>query len=152
MRLSSQTLTEEIEDASVEDSHFKFGRYLVFTRVYADDDAPAPADAAGPSSSAPPSKKQKADKKPAKAEKKSAAPTIVYVRPEDEFLHHHASWSFTFPIENRPVSTFLSDSCDGFMFIKWVATRWHLCEWWTMATFHCNISSKAIGRYNKWIT
>jgi protein BCP1 len=27
----------------------------------------------------------------------------VYVRPEDEFFHQHASASFTFPVEGRAV-------------------------------------------------
>lgn len=31
------------------------------------------------------------------------APVIVYVRPEDEFLHQQASGSFTFPVEGRAV-------------------------------------------------
>jgi hypothetical protein len=33
----------------------------------------------------------------------SSAPVIVYVRPEDEFFHKHATASFTFPIEGRAV-------------------------------------------------
>lgn len=28
---------------------------------------------------------------------------LVYVRPEDEFLHQHATCSFTFPVEGRAV-------------------------------------------------
>ena len=28
---------------------------------------------------------------------------IVYVRPEDEFFHEHASAAFTFPVEGRAV-------------------------------------------------
>ena len=31
-------------------------------------------------------------------------PLIVYVRPEDEYMHSRAAWSFTFPVENRPVA------------------------------------------------
>lgn len=33
----------------------------------------------------------------------SAGPVVVYVRPEDEFFHKHASASFTFPVEGRAV-------------------------------------------------
>jgi hypothetical protein len=32
-----------------------------------------------------------------------AEPVIVYVRPEDEFFHKHATASFTFPVEGRAV-------------------------------------------------
>jgi len=28
---------------------------------------------------------------------------LVYVRPEDEFLHHHCAWSARFPVAGRPV-------------------------------------------------
>jgi hypothetical protein len=34
----------------------------------------------------------------------AAQPTIVYVRPEDEYMHQRCAWSFTFPVENRPVA------------------------------------------------
>ncbi|KAG1668071.1 hypothetical protein FOA52_010481 [Chlamydomonas sp. UWO 241] len=56
-----------------------------------------PPDMPGPSSS----------KQPAKKAKTSASqgqdPVLVYLRPEDEFLHAAAEWSFTFPVENRVV-------------------------------------------------
>ncbi len=29
---------------------------------------------------------------------------LVFTRPEDEFLHRHCAWSFTFPVEGRPVT------------------------------------------------
>ena len=28
---------------------------------------------------------------------------LVYLRPEDEFLHRHSDWSFTFPVEGKAV-------------------------------------------------
>ena len=31
-------------------------------------------------------------------------PVLVYLRPEDEFLHKSCSWSFNFPVEGRPVT------------------------------------------------
>lgn len=33
----------------------------------------------------------------------AGAPVVVYVRPEDEFLHKHATASYTFPIEGKAV-------------------------------------------------
>lgn len=27
---------------------------------------------------------------------------MVYARPEDEYFHKHADWSYTFPVANRP--------------------------------------------------
>eukprot|EP00798_Chlamydomonas_sp_ICE-L_P005813 gene5814-6100_t len=99
-----QFLLEEIDEASKdtdlsqeERNLFKFKKYLVATRVY-EDDSPHLADAggAGPSSS----KKQK---KVAKAGSGSSAPVTVFLRPEDEFLHKHCSWSYTFPVEGKSI-------------------------------------------------
>lgn len=33
----------------------------------------------------------------------SGGQVLVYLRPEDEFLHRASEWSFTFPVENRVV-------------------------------------------------
>ncbi|KXZ44657.1 hypothetical protein GPECTOR_64g151 [Gonium pectorale] len=101
-----QMLMEEIEGAATDEDYpkeerdeFTFKRYLHFTRVYTD---PGPAEedvedaGAGPSTSAPPGSRRNSGK--------SDKPLIVYVRPEDEYLHQVCSWSFTFPIEGRPVA------------------------------------------------
>lgn len=103
-----QSLVTEIEAAAEEEAEFRFKQYLVFSRVYSDL-AAGSADndaAAGPSSSkAGGSVRRNNGEKRAKlaAAPTAAAAAVVYVRPEDEFLHQHSDWSFTFPIENRPV-------------------------------------------------
>lgn len=74
---------------------FTFQRYLLLTRVYADplDEGPrAPASGGGGPGPSVVGRQQHKD------------PTIVYVRPEDEYLHQVCTWSFTFPIEGRPVA------------------------------------------------
>lgn len=45
-----------------------------------------PQDAGGPSSSG------------------SGSEELVFVRPEDQFLHARAAWHFVFPVEGRPVA------------------------------------------------
>ena len=104
-----QFLFQEIKAATTDsglskkerDSFSSLKRYLIFTRVFSDPDRAA----AVPSSSVS-RKKQKqvggagpSSSSVAKADKD----VIVYLRPEDEFLHKHASWSFTFGIEGRAV-------------------------------------------------
>lgn len=112
--------TQERRDA------FKFKRYLLMTRVFCDplppEQAAAAAGGAGPSNSsgknggkppAGPGRPPKAPRQqqhPAKKQKQqqqqgqqSPGPVVVYVRPEDEFFHQHASASFTFPVEGRAV-------------------------------------------------
>lgn len=71
-------------------------RYLIFTRVYSDPEPPP-----GPSSGS--RKKQKRENGSGPSSSSASDEVIVYLRPEDEFLHKHSSWSFTFPVEGRAV-------------------------------------------------
>mmetsp|Transcript_15350 Transcript_15350/g.18500 ORF Transcript_15350/g.18500 Transcript_15350/m.18500 type:complete len:402 (+) Transcript_15350:127-1332(+) len=73
------TEDEETEEARKE---FKFKQYLTFTRVYRDS-----SSGAEPGSS--------------KSAKKGNQPdeVLVYVRPEDEFIHKLSTWSYTFEVE-----------------------------------------------------
>jgi hypothetical protein len=97
---------------------FKFNQYLLMTRVYTDPlttqqgahAAMGPPAAKPPKSGAKqqqqqqqPAKKQKTQRAAASSSGAGQAPVIVYVRPEDEFFHKHASASFTFPVEGRAV-------------------------------------------------
>mmetsp|Transcript_37406 Transcript_37406/g.105582 ORF Transcript_37406/g.105582 Transcript_37406/m.105582 type:complete len:313 (-) Transcript_37406:158-1096(-) len=90
-----QALFDEIEWATEDEptqelrESFKFEQYIVLTRVYVDPAAQRP--------NAGTSKEQPAKKA------KGSEPLLVYVRPEDEFLHQHCSWSLTFPIEGKDV-------------------------------------------------
>ncbi|KAG2422485.1 hypothetical protein HYH02_015435 [Chlamydomonas schloesseri] len=125
-------LMEEIEGAATdpaypeaERSEFAFTRYLHFTRVYSDPQeeegeeedgeegegdkgaGPGPSGSMGP----PPPKKPKttagggaAAGAGASKGKQQQQPVIVYVRPEDEYLHQVCSWSYTFPVTSRPVA------------------------------------------------
>ncbi|GFR40420.1 hypothetical protein Agub_g994, partial [Astrephomene gubernaculifera] len=105
-----QMLLEEIEGAAADEDYpeeereeFRFQRYLHFTRVYTDpqeDGEEAGQDGEGGAGAGPSAPRQAAEKKTGKAK----SPLIVYVRPEDEYLHQVASWSFTFPVEGRPVA------------------------------------------------
>ncbi|GLC38993.1 hypothetical protein PLESTM_000824400 [Pleodorina starrii] len=79
-----QMLMEEIEGAATDEDYpkeereeFSFQRYLHVTRVYTDPGEEAEGD---------------------------QDPLIIYVRPEDEYLYQVCSWSFTFPVEGRPVA------------------------------------------------
>ncbi|GLC61591.1 hypothetical protein PLESTB_001773800 [Pleodorina starrii] len=115
-----QMLMEEIEGAATDEDYpkeereeFSFQRYLHVTRVYTDPgeeaegdqdaegEAGAAAGGAGPSSSKPPPAPA-----PGAGRKggKGKDPLIIYVRPEDEYLYQVCSWSFTFPVEGRPVA------------------------------------------------
>jgi len=116
-----QCLLEEVEEAAADEPTFRFKRYLILTRVYSD--APAPAggsDGAGPfnapaaAGGAGGGGGRKAKRARAEVAAAEAAPApaggagagsgvLVYVRPEDEFLHHHCAWSARFPVAGRPV-------------------------------------------------
>lgn len=96
---------------------FKFERYIMVTRVYSDPLPAGAGDGAGPSQGAQqqqqrrrqPQQRQDAGSMPPPAPRKrsspppGAEPVLVYVRPEDEFMHRAASLSFTFPVEGRAV-------------------------------------------------
>ncbi|KIY96067.1 putative Protein BCCIP like protein [Monoraphidium neglectum] len=92
--------TQELRDT------FKLQRYLLVTRVYTDpaeqqqqQEQQQDGSGAGPSSS-----KQRGKKKQKTASKPPGGiPLVIYVRPEDEFLHKRAAASFTWPIEGRAV-------------------------------------------------
>ena len=139
-----QFLLEEIRAATTDAKlpkqqreAFSFKRYLIVTRVYADNEPGAVAargsarEAAGPSSG----KKQKVwtigtlvtcslselfmsklalgcapnnvrsllSPLQVAPRASGSGPVLVFLRPEDEFLHQHCSWSFTFPVEGRVV-------------------------------------------------
>ncbi len=84
---------------------FRFKRYIVVTRVYADNE-PAAAGPSGKDVAGPSSKKQKmasASQASGPSSKASCDPVLVYLRPEDEFLHRHCSWSCTFPVAGKVV-------------------------------------------------
>ncbi|GAX79701.1 hypothetical protein CEUSTIGMA_g7142.t1 [Chlamydomonas eustigma] len=83
---------EDEERSKQERDSFAFERYIVVTRLYADHEASGSRQqaVAGPSSS---KKKQKG----------TEGPVLVYLRPEDEFLHKHCVWSHTFPVEGKVV-------------------------------------------------
>ncbi|KAI8463810.1 MAG: p21-C-terminal region-binding protein-domain-containing protein [Monoraphidium minutum] len=91
--------TQELRDS------FKLERYILVTRVYTDAAAAAGGAAAqqqdgggaGPSGGGGKAKKKK-------QKTAGAAPVLVYVRPEDEYLHAAAAASFTWPIEGRAVA------------------------------------------------
>lgn len=94
--------TQELRDG------FKIKRYVLLTRAYTDpleeggggaeDDGAG--GGAGPSGSA----AAKKGKKKKDGRQKNKGPLVVYVRPEDEFLHAVASASFTWPVEGRAVA------------------------------------------------
>mmetsp|Transcript_6450 Transcript_6450/g.16394 ORF Transcript_6450/g.16394 Transcript_6450/m.16394 type:complete len:240 (-) Transcript_6450:619-1338(-) len=62
---------------------FMFSRFLLFSRIYIDKAPPA-------------GKKQK---QMPQRDGIGARDQVVYVRPEDEFLHKHCQWSFTYPTQ-----------------------------------------------------
>jgi len=119
-----QFLFEEVKEASKDKEladdvrqSFKLQRYLVATRVYEDRER-QPTDGAGPSRATKKSRMAPVDDTKQPSASGAAGPSgssaggstsgtgkqvIVYLRPEDEFLHKHASWSYTFPVEGRPV-------------------------------------------------
>lgn len=61
--------TQELRDS------FKFSKYLFFTRLFRDDD---------------PEQNEENKKR-----KRSDEPLLMYIRPEDEFFHQLAEWSFS---------------------------------------------------------
>ncbi|KAG2497708.1 hypothetical protein HYH03_004445, partial [Edaphochlamys debaryana] len=109
-----QFLMEEIEGAATDEDYpkeerdeFAFASYLHLTRVYQDpqdeeEEGGGEGAEEGEQGGAGPSGSRPAPAK-AKGGKKGKEPVIVYVRPEDEYLHQVCSWSFTFPVEGRPV-------------------------------------------------
>ncbi|KAK9865294.1 hypothetical protein WJX84_003083 [Apatococcus fuscideae] len=88
-----QSLCEEIhwalEDEPTQAARdaYNFNAYLVVSRVYEDEDE------AGMGSSKATGKQPK---KPPAGPKK-----VVYARPEDEYFHKQAEWSYIFPVANR---------------------------------------------------
>ena len=96
-----QFLFQEIKAAATnkglsKEAFSSLKRYLVFTRVFSD-----PERAPGPSSGSRKKLKREGGAGPSSSDNQDEV--IVYLRPEDEFLHKHCSWSFTFPIEGRAV-------------------------------------------------
>jgi len=65
--------TEELRDS------FKFSKYLMFCRLYRDDD---PEEEAG------------------QKRKRDGEPMMMYVRPEDEFFHQACDWSFMWKVKD----------------------------------------------------
>lgn len=125
-----QALVEEMEDARKEDedpavkkTFHKMEQVLVLTRVWLD---PKPGEATGAAGAGgtgkqaamgpPPPKKTKKDSSAAGGGTSAAGAVpgqgsieygeggsrglLVYVRPEDEFLHESAAWSSVFPVES----------------------------------------------------
>ncbi|MEW5301773.1 MAG: hypothetical protein WDW36_004611 [Sanguina aurantia] len=82
-------------------AEFQFQRYILMTRIFTDPDGAPDSSAAGGASGSggQPAKKNKRAK--AAAASAAAMPLLVYVRPEDEFLHQQATCSSTFAVENR---------------------------------------------------
>ncbi|MEW5317076.1 MAG: hypothetical protein WDW38_008407 [Sanguina aurantia] len=104
----TQFLFEEIEGAAEDEddsqevrAEFQFQRYILMTRIFTDPDGAPDSSAAGGASGSggQPAKKNKRAK--AAAASAAAMPLLVYVRPEDEFLHQQATCSSTFAVENR---------------------------------------------------
>ncbi|GIM06579.1 hypothetical protein Vretimale_10805 [Volvox reticuliferus] len=101
-----QMLTEEVDGAANDEDYpqeerreFTFKRYLHVTRVYTDpleeqERHEEGQHAAGGSTGAPGSSRAR----PGRGHKgdEGKEDLIVYVRPEDEYLHQVCSWSFTF--------------------------------------------------------
>lgn len=97
-----QWATEDEPTQELRDS-FKFDGYILFTKVYLDPLVTSAGPSSRPSSRQPPTAKAR---KGGDAGSERAAPppsSLVYVRPEDEFLHAVATWSATFPVEGRAV-------------------------------------------------
>jgi len=65
--------TEELRES------FKFSKYLMFCRLYRDDD---PEEEAG------------------QKRKRDGEPMMMYVRPEDEFFHQACEWSFMWKVKD----------------------------------------------------
>lgn len=118
-----QALLDEVAWATEDEptpelrASFKVERYVLITRAYTDpleegeeaeeeDGEEGRGGASGSGSGDKGKQKQKEKKKKAKggAKKKGDRPLVVYVRPEDEFLHAQASCSFTWPVEGRAVA------------------------------------------------
>ncbi|EFJ40052.1 hypothetical protein VOLCADRAFT_108356 [Volvox carteri f. nagariensis] len=114
-----QMLMEEIEGAARDEDYpaeereeFAFRRYLHVTRVYTDtleggeaeeDGENGSAGGAGGSGGSNLNKSSFRGKK-GNGGAAGKEQLVVYVRPEDEYLHQVCSWSFTFPLEGRPVA------------------------------------------------
>ncbi|GBF97124.1 hypothetical protein Rsub_10135 [Raphidocelis subcapitata] len=102
-----QALFDEIawatEDEPSEEARraFKLKRFVLITRAYTDPTADGGGGGGGGGSAGPSGSGGERKKKKAKA---AAAPLLVYVRPEDEFLHAQAAASFTWRVEGRPVA------------------------------------------------
>ncbi|GLI60059.1 hypothetical protein VaNZ11_001911, partial [Volvox africanus] len=109
-----QMLMEEVDGAANDEDYpqeereeFAFQRFLHVTRVYTDpqdEQAEGGEDgqAAGGSGAAPGPPRDSSLRGKKGDEGEDAL--IVYVRPEDEYLHQVCSWSFTFSVEGRPLA------------------------------------------------
>uniref|UniRef100_A0A7S0YF68 Protein BCCIP homolog n=1 Tax=Polytomella parva TaxID=51329 RepID=A0A7S0YF68_9CHLO len=94
-------------DPATRDS-FRFKNYLLISRVYTDPLGEESAAVATANNDKPKKKKQKKSDNTQAAAATTAAvevePVVVYVRPEDEYLHKLAEWSCVFPVDNRQVA------------------------------------------------
>ncbi|GIL56481.1 hypothetical protein Vafri_11840, partial [Volvox africanus] len=108
-----QMLMEEVDGAAKDEDYpqeereeFAFKRFLHVTRVYTDpqdeQEGGDEGQAAGGSGAASAPGRDSSLRGKLGDEGKNAL--IVYVRPEDEYLHQVSSWSFTFPVESRPLA------------------------------------------------
>jgi len=102
--------TQELKDS------FKFGQYLVFSRVYLDDGRAGGEEDDDESEEEDEEDEKKKNKKKAKkaaaaaapaaaAAAPSTSPVVVFARPEDQFFSESASWSFVFEAPALPESS-----------------------------------------------